>query len=199
MIAVDVETTGVDPEKNSLLSIGAVDFENPTNQFYGECHVWDGAEIVDEALAVNGFTREQCMTSEKQSEAELIRSFSEWVQDVRENRMFGGQNVSFDYEMLRAAYARAGVSFSFNFRRIDVHTLTWGHMSGRGITPPSKEGHSAITLNTALEYCGIPKEPDPHNALTGAKSHAEVISRIAYTKKLLPDFSSYDIPWTHSH
>ena len=45
MIVVDVETTGVDARKNSIVSIGAVDFENQKNQFYGECKIWEGAEI----------------------------------------------------------------------------------------------------------------------------------------------------------
>ena len=34
MIIVDVETTGIDPEKHSIVSIGAVDFSNPSNEFY---------------------------------------------------------------------------------------------------------------------------------------------------------------------
>ena len=42
---------------------------------------------------------------------------------------------------------------------------------------------------------GIPEEPQPHNALTGAKSHAEVISRLLYDKKLLPEFELFAIPW----
>ena len=65
MIIVDVESSGVDPVKHSLLSIGAIDFLNPKNQFYGECRVWDGAHIMDEALAVNGFTKEQITNKKK--------------------------------------------------------------------------------------------------------------------------------------
>jgi hypothetical protein len=68
-------------------------------------------------------------------------------------------------------------------------------MTEHGIPPPLAEHHSAINLDFALRYCGMPEEPKPHNALTGAFSHAEVISRLAYNKKLLPDFDAYDIPW----
>jgi hypothetical protein len=46
-----------------------------------------------------------------------------------------------------------------------------------------------------MVYCGIPEEPTPHNALTGAKAHAEVISRLLYGKKLLPEFEKFEIPW----
>ena len=45
MIVVDVETSGMDAYKHSLLSIGAVDFENPVERFYEECRIWDGAGL----------------------------------------------------------------------------------------------------------------------------------------------------------
>jgi len=46
-----------------------------------------------------------------------------------------------------------------------------------------------------LNYVGIPDEPQPHNALTGALSHAEVISRLLYDQELLEDFKMFPIPW----
>ena len=52
MIVVDLETTGVDPRKHSILSIGAVDFNNQENYFYGECRIREGALIDNYALAV---------------------------------------------------------------------------------------------------------------------------------------------------
>ncbi len=77
------------------------------------------------------------------------------------------------------------------------HTLCWMHMVKRGLTPPVDpvKKHSALNLDAILLYCGIPEEPTPHNALMGAKSHAEVISRLLYDKKLLPEFERFDIPW----
>ena len=59
----------------------------------------------------------------------------------------------------------------------------------------SVKKHSALDLDAPLEYCGIPSEPAPHNALTGALSHAEVISRLLYGRKLLPEFDEFEIPW----
>ena len=72
------------------------------------------------------------------------------------------------------------------------------HMVNRGIKPPINEQHhrSALNLDAVLNYCGIPEEPKPHNALTGALSHAEVISRLLFGKKLLPEFEQFDIPWS---
>ena len=50
-------------------------------------------------------------------------------------------------------------------------------------------------LNMAFTAMDATEEPKPHNALTGAKSHAEVISRLLYDKKLLPEFEQFEIPW----
>jgi hypothetical protein len=70
-------------------------------------------------------------------------------------------------------------------------------MVKRGITPPLDVQHrrSALNLDAILNYCGIPDEPEPHNALTGALVHAEVAARLLTGKMLLPEFSEYPIPW----
>jgi DNA polymerase III epsilon subunit-like protein len=200
MIALDIETSGLDPERTSILSIGALDTNNPLDQFYGECQVWNGAEITDEALAVNGFTREQAADTSQKSEAELIQKFVAWVTEVSEeglvrNTTIVGQNSSFDRDFARAACRRAGVKFPFSHRTIDTHSLVWLHMIQKGIVPPIKYGSSSLSLTAALQYCGLPEELKPHNALNGAFAHAEVFSRIAYNKKMLEIYSSFEIPW----
>ena len=197
MIAVDVESSGTEAHIHSILSVGAVDLGNPSNQFYEECRVWDGAKIEDEALAINGATREEITDPKRQSEGDLVHKFLAWAQSVEE-QTFAGQNVSFDRDFLRNAAERAGhTQWPFAHRTIDTHTLCYMHMVKRGLTPPLKEGtrHSGLNLDAILLYCGIPEEPKPHNALTGAKSHAEVISRLLYDKKLLPEFEKFDLPW----
>ena len=195
MIVLDVEGSGLDARVHSILSIGAIDLENPTNQFYDECRVWEGADIQDEALAINGFSREEVLDQSRKSEAELIEAFVAWATDRPQNRMLAAQNPSYDLEFVQAACERAGIQCPFGKRTIDVHSLVWMHMVAHNAVPPTDKHRSAINLDYALRYCGIPEEPRPHNALTGALCHAEVISRIAYTKKALPDFSHFDIPW----
>ncbi len=197
MLVVDVEASGLDCRKNSILSIGALDLLHPENQFYGECRVWDGAHIEEDALAVNGFTQKQITDRLKQSEADLVHAFISFATGL-ENMTFAGQNVSFDRDFLKSATERAGhTNWPFAQITIDTHTLCWMHMVKRGLTPPVDpvHKHSALNLDTVLVYCGIPEEPRPHNALTGAKSHAEVISRLLNDKKLLQDFDQFEIPW----
>lgn len=195
MIVLDVETTGLSAEKNSILSLGALDLDDPTNQFYDECRAWDGAVISDEALAVNGFTRNEATDANRKSEAELIKAFVAWGTDRPKEKTLASQNIAFDRAFVEAACDRADIEFPFAHRTIDTHSLVWLHMIQRGIAPPLKNGHSGISLTAALQYVGLPEEPKPHNGLTGALCHAEIIARVAYNKKLLDDFSNYDIPW----
>lgn len=196
MIVIDIEASGTNYEKHSIVSLGAIDFSNPQNRFYGECRIWDGAHIMEGALKVNGYTEAEITDPNKQSEADLIQSFLEWSQHM-EDRTLLGQNVSFDRDIARAATERAGLAWDLAYRTLDTHTLCWMHMVKRGIKPPIDLQHrrSALNLDAILNYCGIPDEPEPHNALTGAMSHAEVASRLLNNSKLLPEFSQFELPW----
>lgn len=195
MIFVDIEATGLDPRTHSILSIGAIDLANPTRQFYEECRAWDGAHISDEALQVNGFTKEEAVDPTKQTEGEAVRLFLAWAWEIEGDRTLAGQNVSFDRDYLQFASAREGLDWDLAHRTIDTHTLAWMHMVNRGLTPPTENHRSMLNLDAILTYCGIPEEPKPHNALTGAMCHAEVASRLLYGKKLLPEFEQFDIPF----
>jgi DNA polymerase III epsilon subunit-like protein len=180
MIVVDVEASGVDYEKCSIISVGALDLAHPEVQLYEECRIWDGAHEEPGASEVHGLSHEQMTDPVKQTEADLVHKFIAFAERA-EDRTFAGQNVSFDRDFLRAAAMRAGhTEWPFAHRTIDTHTLCWMHMVKRGLTPPidADKHHSALNLDAVLNYCGIPEEPTPHNALTGAKSHAEVISRL---------------------
>jgi len=196
MLVVDVEASGTEYSKHSIVSLGALDLQNPENRFYGECRIWEGAHIMEEAMAVNGFTEAEINDQTKQTEGELVTAFLEWSQHMSD-RTLAGQNVSFDRDFIKAASGRAGLSWDLAYRTIDTHTLCWMHIIKSGKNPPVDPQHrrSSLDLDAVLHYCGIPDEPTPHNALTGALSHAEVISRLLYDKKLLPEFEQFDIPW----
>jgi len=125
-----------------------------------------------------------------------VKKFLEWSQHLGD-RTIAGQNPSFDRDFVRAACGRAHLSYDLAYRTIDTHTLCYMHMvkAGKNIPIDPQHRRSALDLDAVLHYCGIPQEPQPHNALTGALSHAEVASRLLYDKKLLPEFQQYNIPW----
>lgn len=196
MIILDIEGSGTESHLHSIVSLGAVDFTNPERRLYLECMVWDGAHVMDEALAVNGFSRAQITDPTKMSEAELVQQFLEWSQECAD-RTLVGQNVSFDRDFVHAAANRAHLAYDLPYRTLDIHTMAYTHMILRGLTPKFDPQHrrSALDLDAILNYCGIPSEPEPHNALTGALCHGEVASRLLFNEKRFSEFFSYEIPW----
>lgn len=196
MIIVDIEATGTNALKHSIVSLGAIDFKNPERQLYLECKRFAGAHIMDGALEVNGFTEAEVDDETKMTEAELFAQFMEWSYEC-DDRTLVGQNISFDRAFLAAAADRADAVFDLPYRTLDTHSMCYIHMVKNGVTPPFDEQHkrTALNLDAVLNYCGIPDEPDPHNALTGAKCHGETASRLLYDRPLLPDFEQYKIPW----
>ena len=194
MIIVDVEFSGLDAEKDSIVSIGAVELENPQNQFYGECKIWLGAHINPDALEVNGFSVEEINDTKKQSDGELVKNFIDWAHNCSEHTL-AGQNPSLDMEFIRNSAKRYHLDWNFAHRTIDLHSLCFMHMIKQGIVPPISNKRTDLDSDKIMKYVGIPVEPHPHNALNGAKFEAEAISRLLYDRKLLPEFEKNPIHW----
>ncbi len=189
MIVIDLETTGLEPERNSILSLGAVDFFNPNNQFYGECAVQEGKEIDHVALHINGFTLPEIVSKEKGVQ-ELVNEFIQWSKQVKDN-MIGGYYTHFDRSFILEAVKEYRLEWPFGIHIVDVHGLFYSHLLK---TDELKPGYrTEYSLDHILVYLGLPKEPFPHNALTGAKVTAEAISRLVLGKNLLKEFEKYPI------
>lgn len=192
MIVADIEATGLDPHKHSILSIGAVDFENPERQFYGECRIWDGARIMPDAIAVNGFTEAECRDTQKHSLEELMQNFLHWIEQC-EDKTLAGQNPSFDRDFLNDSFARAHIGWHFAYRTLDLNSMAYMDMVKRGVAVPTKNDRTDLSLDTILHYVGLPEEPKPHIGINGAKYEAEAFSRLLYGKNLLPEFAQYPV------
>ena len=194
MIVLDVETTGTDYNKHSIVSMGAVDFDNPKNQFYEECQIWEGAEITDYARDVNGFTKEQVTDPHKQTLEETVIKYLKWSKNIKD-KTIAGENPRFDRDFLQSSLERYGIEHKIHYRTEDLHSLSYAHHIKRGIDVPlTEDGISALSLNETLKYVGLPEEPDPHNALTGAKMEAEAFSRFFRGKFLFEEFEEYEVP-----
>jgi hypothetical protein len=145
---------------------------------------------------VNGFTEKDCLDSQKKTEEQLMRELHDWIQLADEHTLLG-QNVYTDKEFLNEAFSRNGIKFKFNHRIIDTHSVAYAEHLRTGKIIPHKyedQTQSALNLDKILQSVGIPEEPRPHNALTGAKVSAEAFYRLVYNKKLLPEFEEYSIP-----
>jgi DNA polymerase III epsilon subunit-like protein len=194
VIVIDIETSGLDPEINGLLSIGAVDFLNPKAVFYGECRL-KPSEIADStALGINGFSEQQIRSRQAQPTKLLLQSFAEWL-SARKVKVLAGLHISaFDVPFLNAKAKQNRVALKLHRRTVDLHTLAYAKMLSLGRLIPMTEGWSVMDTDQIHPFCGLPSEPKPHIAINGAKWEAEAISRLIYGKNLLGEFTQYEIP-----
>ena len=153
MIIVDVETTGTDPHCHSLISIGAVDFDNPERRFFEECRAFDGAKVEKEATEINGVGEIEAFDDTKQSDEELITHFFEWMKESRDHTI-AGQNPQFDVSFLEATARRYHLNYSIPKRMVDLHAATWTHMILQGANPPIEHNRSNLNSDTIMQYVG---------------------------------------------
>ena len=166
MIVVDVETTGTNPTKHSILSIGAVDFEGG-REFYEECRIIPDREIDDVALSINGFTREQCTDPSKQTAEEAYKKFLWWATGSRLMMLAGQQVGSFDIKFLQVIHELCGLGkWPFGHRSLDLHSVAYAHF------------RKSLSLDEILVALNIEPEPKPHNALTGARKEAGAFRKL---------------------
>jgi len=194
MIVLDIETTGLDPDTHGIVSIGAFDINEPAEYFYEECRIREGEKIDPQALDVNGFTVEECRDTSKQSTRDILQHFEHWLES-RSIKMIGGLHVAaFDVPFLNKKSIQVGLRMKLHKRSIDLHSIAYARMQGLGKVVPMTDGWSVMDTDFIHPFCGLPKEPRPHNALNGAKWEAESIYRLMIGKGLLKQFSRYPIP-----
>ncbi len=177
MIVVDVETSGVSPKENSILSIGAIEFGNKENCFYGECRLRDGAKVEDEALKINGFSMEKINNADISCE-QLLINFIEWSRKI-EDRTLAGHNVHFDFWFLYDHSKIFKIEWIFGIRVVDLHSAMYFYMLKNKIILPMKYNHSSMSLDFILDYLKLEKRKNIfHNALEDAKLTAEAFSKL---------------------
>lgn len=193
MIILDIETSGLNPDKASIVSIGAVDFINPDNIFYGECSIFHGAEVNPQSLKVIGMKIEEITDKKRQSVDDLLKKFLNWLVDIQ-NQTIAGQNVHWDLDFLRHQCDRSGINYRFGHRIIDLHTIAYTKFLELGREIPLKYNRTDINLDDILAFAGLNRRLGSHNALEDAKLESECISRIIFGKNLLEIYKDLPIP-----
>jgi hypothetical protein len=173
---LDTETAGLDASLNGVLSVGAVTIGGA--EHYAECHQYSHQKTTPAALKVNGFKAEDVKysaTHEKPSAHAMVLDLVTWARTVLPPPPAGepfigyivGKNPRFDYEMLRLPWSNVYERdpFPLSYRTIDISTIAamLYLKDGKAIPP------GGVSSGVLQEYVGLPPEPTPHNALTGAK------------------------------
>lgn len=189
MIFLDLETSGLDPLKHGILSIGAVNTETKET-FYLEPRLEEFKEIDPRALEVNGFTEEDVRDPSRISLGQALNEFMEWVQRC-EIKTLGGQNTHFDAGFLKEAMGRHNIEWIFGHRYVDLFSTAINVYQRETIKIPIKDGRFDINLDVILESVGLEREGH-HKALDDALLEAEAYNRLVKGKSLIEKFGEFD-------
>ena len=209
MIILDIETTGL-THYCGICEIGAINLDNPNDYFLQDCRI-DKVDIVkEEALKVNGRTREQLYNVNKQPQKQMIENYLNWVNKQSE-KMFCGQNVVWDISMIQARCMKYNLRDKFieihGQRGMDLHTLAqkkYKEINGKYLL--KENGMSAMSLSRILEFCGmiddrinvtgnkIIKKGKFHNAMEDCRLEGEALCGIEFGKNLFPEYLKFKIP-----
>ena len=154
IIAIDVETTGISPEKERLIEIGA--FRPETGEIF-RALINPGRPLPERITELTGITDE--MLEDAPEEAEVMAALLEWL---GEDNILLGHNISFDHSFLVQAIRRCGYTEP-QFYGIDTLKLS------RVLCPelPNKK------LETMVEHFGLTNER-AHRAFEDARVTVEV-------------------------
>lgn len=177
LLPLDLETTGLDPIKNGMISMGVSLFNG--EELYQENYLRSDVEIHPAALKVNGETEENLKSRSyltHKSEIETLESLVTFS-EINQTKVIIGKNPKFDYNFLLEIWKRNGNSecnFPFTYRVINYADLAIPLMILSGITVPVNGFSSSDIQN----FLGLEEEPKPHNALTGARYNADCFKKI---------------------
>jgi DNA polymerase III epsilon subunit-like protein len=174
-VVIDLETTGLDPERCQILEIGAVDAAG--RRFYRRCAITRGCRVDWPALECNGI--DALDLGEGIHVGEALCDLMGWLLgNPQINRwIIGGKNPEFDYRFLRANWPDPNLSqFKevISRRCVDLHSLVYG-MALRSGWDMTADDFSTDDLYRSL---GLEPEPKPHNALRGAIHEMEGFRRV---------------------
>ena len=170
LLAIDLETTGLDPQYHEIVEIGAVLLDNKFNEL-GTFEYLVCPEYPERALSFNDdgtvrnnlalFNWGQLMRLGENiyhTVTHLENFVRGHVRETKEVCLFG-QNIKFDDGFLRAAYKQCEQDWPFDYHAIDLVSMWYQwYMFNTGKPPES------LSLKKIGEYFEI-DNPTEHRAL----------------------------------
>lgn len=185
-IWIDTETTGTDPAKHGLIQMAMmVEIDNQIiDQHVFNIAPFEEDVIEDEALKVNGITREQLAeypaphTAYADMKALLTKHIDQY--DRMDKFIVAGYNTQFDLNFLRAFWAKLGDKYFGSFfyhKPIDVDAIVVLINRLKGELPQYAK------LVDALGRFGIEPPEGLHDAMTDIVYTRKLYGKVMYALK----------------
>lgn len=158
-IVLDTETTGLDPSKNRIVEIGAIELMNhvPTGRHFHK-YINPEMDIPAEATNVHGITNER--VAKEPVFAEIAAEFIDFAGDAK----FVIHNAEFDMGFLNAEFARLGFEKMPMSRAVDTVRMARQKFPG-----------APASLDALCKRFGI---DNTHRTLHGALLDADLLAKV---------------------
>jgi DNA polymerase III subunit epsilon len=174
---VDVETTGLSPDRNRITEIGIVKIRNGEIIAEYEKLVNPEQFIPPEITRLTGITNE--MVCDKKSFDEIAGEVVSFLFSEGENIVFGGHNVRFDYGFLNASLERAG------YNKLSIPSICTARLARRlNKALPSK------SLSSLRRFFNI-YSPRNHRALDDARTTAIILTH--FIEQLVTEYETEEL------
>lgn len=172
---VDLETTGLDARVHEIIDIGVVVCRQDNFQIIDE---W-GAKVRPQypermrpkAQELNGYTPSKWLGA-----MELKDAMHVFAPKLR-NAIFTTQNPTFDWPFVRDAVDKYGYGLAWEddwfYHRLDIWSVAM--MALRNVT-----GLPKLNQDYLQGYLGVEPEPEPHDALEGARLSYRILRALMH-------------------
>jgi len=172
---VDLETTGLDPDKHEIVELGCIVVEQkvvagkpPQIEVVSEFEYKikpEHIELADpEALQINGYNSADWLFAVDLPQA--LKVFAEKTVGA----IMVAQNVTFDYSFLRQAFAKTGVTNRMGYHRFDLVSMAFIKLS-------QKPEVTRFSLRALADYFQI-KNERAHTALSDTRVALEIYKKL---------------------
>jgi len=176
ILFIDTETGGIQPGKNSLLSLALVVWKESKIKASTEILINDGVlDVTEKALEINGIDLEE-HKKRAVSSAVALQLFDDFIKanfSSDEKIILGGHNITFDVNFLNAFLAANNYNYHqrFSHRFVDTASiLFYLYLTG-------KLKEKIVYSQQAFDYFGISVD-GRHTALGDALATAQLFSRL---------------------
>ena len=183
ILFIDTETGGVNPQTSALIQLSGIiriDKED-VEEFNFFIKPFPGSEVSEEALRVQGRTKEELETEKYKSEKEIYMEIKMLLDkyvdkyDKTDKFMVAGYNVRFDIDMLQAFFKRNKDNYLFSYLSSNqIDPLPCIGLLQLCDKLPVLENNK---LETWCKHFGI--ELKAHDSLEDIKATKELIFKVA--------------------
>ena len=160
-IAFDLETTGLSPDKNEIIEVGALKVrEGKVVDRFME-FVCPTCEIPDKVVEITGITND--MVCNSRCNCDVVTDFIDFCEDD----ILIGHNIKFDYSFVKASAVKLGLSFE----KKGIDTLKIARKIHKDLESKS--------LGSLCDYYHI-ENPAAHRAYYDALSTARLYQNLAH-------------------